>query len=107
MKFRYLLILTLLLFLLVHNSHAQVKYYYKVVTDTILINFDNVYSIKRVTILTGSETINLRGKILKKEDYKINYEKGSFSLADSLPYSIFDTLCITYQSMDLSLKKGI
>jgi hypothetical protein len=91
--------------LLEHNSHAQVKYFYKVVTDTILINFDNVYLINRVTILPGSETIVLRGKILKKGDYKITYEKGAFSLADSLPYSIFDTLCITYQSMDLSLKK--
>jgi hypothetical protein len=89
----------------VHNSHAQVKYYYKVVTDTIPINFDNVYSINRVTILPGSETITLRGKILKKRDYKITYGKGAFLLADSLPYSIFDTLCITYQSMDLSLKK--
>ncbi len=88
-----------------HNSHAQVKYYYKVVTDTIPINFDNVYSINRVTILPGSETITLRGKILKKRDYKITYGKGAFLLADSLPYSIFDTLCITYQSMDLSLKK--
>ena len=91
--------------LLEHNSHAQVKYFYKVVTDTILINFDNVYLINRVTILPGSETITLRGKILKKGDYKITYEKGAFSLVDSLPYSIFDTLFITYQSMDLSLKK--
>ena len=90
-----------------HNSNAQVKYYYKVATDTIPINFDNVYSINRVTILPGSETIQLRGKILNKGDYKISYEKGAFSLADSLPYSIFDTLCITYQSMDLSLKKRI
>ena len=104
MKFRYFLLITLLV-LLVHNSHAQVKYYYKVVTDTIPINFDNVYSINRVTILPGSETITLRGKILKKRDYKITYGKGAFLLADSLPYSIFDTLCITYQSMDLSLKK--
>jgi hypothetical protein len=91
--------------LLEHNSNAQVKYFYKVVTDTILINFDNIYSINRVTILPGSDTIVLRGKILKKGDYKITYDKGSFSLADSLPYSIFDTLCITYQSLDLSLKK--
>lgn len=91
--------------MLEHNSHAQVKYFYKVVTDTIIINFDNVYSISRVTILPGSETIMLRGKILKKGDYKITYEKGVFSLTDSLPYSIFDTLCITYQSMDLSMKK--
>jgi hypothetical protein len=91
--------------LLPHNSNAQVKYYYKIVTDTLLINFDNVYSIKRVTILPRSETIKLRGRILRKEDYKINYEKGAFSLADSLPYSIFDTLCITYQSMDLALRK--
>lgn len=104
MKFRYFLLPTLLL-LLVYNSHAQEKYYYKAVTDTILINFDNVYSIRRVTIMPGSETIKLRGKILKKGDYKISYEKGSFSLADSLPYSIFDTLSITYQTMDLALKK--
>ena len=105
MKFRYFLLLTLILGLLVHNSYAQVKYYYKVVTDTIPINFDNVYLINRVTILPGSESIELRGKILKKGDYNISYEKGLFSLADSLPYSIFDTLRITYQSMDLSLKK--
>jgi hypothetical protein len=105
LKFKYFLSLILLLLFLAHNSHAQVKYYYKVVSDTIPINFDNVYSIKRVTILPGSETILLRGKILKKEDYKFNYEKGSFALADTLPYSIYDTLCVTYQSMDISLKK--
>jgi hypothetical protein len=104
LKFRYFLLLTLLV-LLEHNNYAQVKYFYNVVTDTILINFDNVYSLNRVTILPGSETIVLRGKILKKGDYRIAYEKGAFSLVDSLPYSIFDTLCITYQSMDLSMKK--
>ena len=91
--------------MLEHNSYAQEKYFYKVVTDTIPINFDNVYLINRVTILPGSETITLRVKILKKGDYKITYEKGAFSLVDSLPYSIFDTLCITYQSLDISLKK--
>jgi len=81
LKFRYIILFTLLV-LFEHDSNAQVKYFYKVVTDTILINFDNIYSINRVTILPGSETIVLRGKILKKGDYKIIYDKGTFSLAD-------------------------
>lgn len=88
-----------------HNSYAQAKYYYKVVTDSIPINFDNNYQISHVTILPGSEIIRLRNKILIKGDYRIYYDKGYFTLADSLPYSIFDTLYITYNTIDLALKK--
>ncbi len=105
MKFRYFLLYILLVFILSHNSYAQVKYYYRAVTDSIPINFDNNYQISRVTIIPGSEIIRLRSRILNKADYRIFYDKGYFTLMDSLPYSIFDTLYITYNTIDLALKK--
>lgn len=105
MKFRYFLLYILLTVILSHNSYAQAKFYYKVVTDSIPINFDNTYQISHVTILPGSEIISLRNKILNKGEYRIFYDKGYFTLADSLPYSIFDTLQITYNTLDLALKK--
>lgn len=47
----------------------------------------------------------LRGKLLTKNDYKIFYDKAYFTLADTLAYSIFDTLFITYRSYNIPLKK--
>ena len=43
--------------------------------------------------------------MLKKGDYNFNYTEGYFTLSDTLPYSIFDTLIVTYRSLNLALKK--
>ncbi|MBT8387794.1 MAG: hypothetical protein KJO12_10320, partial [Ignavibacteria bacterium] len=38
-------------------------------------------------------------------DYRFSYSTASFALSDTLPYSLFDTLLITYQAVNLSLQK--
>ncbi len=38
-------------------------------------------------------------------DYNFAYSTATFTLSDSLPYSIFDTLIVTYQTIKIGLKK--
>jgi hypothetical protein len=104
LKIKYFLVLGILL-LLVFPARAQNRYLIETVTDTIPINLDNHYSLSRVSIIPFSEKIVLRGKILNRSDYDISYATASFKLSDSLAYSIFDTLYVTYDSYRLSLKK--
>lgn len=76
------------------------------VTDTIPINFDNHYNLSSVSIIPFSEKIILRNKLLTRlTDYQITYSTAAFTLSDSLPYSIFDTLFVTYQTVNIGLKK--
>ncbi len=86
-------------------AFAQIKYYSSVVTDTISINFVNQYSVSQVSVVPFSEIIVLRGHELKKQDYKFSYTTGTFKLSDSLRYSLFDTLFVTYKTIDLALQK--
>ena len=95
----------LALFCLQIGVSAQSKYYLENVSDTLSINFNNNYNISAISIIPFSENITLAGKHLSKKDYKISYSKGEFSLSDSLKYSAFDTLIISYQTIRLSLKK--
>lgn len=84
---------------------AQPKYYSKIVQDTILVNFANRYEISQTNVIPFTETIQLRGSVLQSSDYNFNYELSTFSLSDSLHYSIFDTLVVTYQSVNIPLSK--
>jgi hypothetical protein len=84
----------------------QSDYLVSTVTDTIPINLKNNYSISAVSIVPLSETIRLRNSDLKRfVDYQVLYTKGTFTLSDTLPYSVFDTLFVTYKSVDVGLKK--
>jgi hypothetical protein len=105
LKFNSKLSIILLSLLVQSISSAQVKFYSKIVTDTLTINFENNYSISHVTIVPNSEIICLRNKILGKDDYNFSYKTNTFKLSDSLAYSIFDTLFVTYETLDLGLKK--
>ena len=87
------------------SASAQQKFYSSIETDTLHINFDNHYKLSHVSIIPNSETITLRDSILNKNDYNINYSSASFSLSDSLPYSIFDTLVVRYQAINLGLRR--
>lgn len=87
------------------SSFSQQKYYSRIVQDTIPINFANRYELSQINIIPFTETIQIRSTILRKSDYKFQYEKALFSLSDSLPYSIFDTLIVTYQSVIIPLSK--
>lgn len=85
---------------------AQNKYSTFTVTDTIPINFDNLYNISSVSIIPFSEKIELRKRILERFiDYNFSYSTATFTLSDSLPYSIFDTLVVTYETIKIGLKK--
>lgn len=87
------------------QSPAQTDFNSILVTDTIAINFQNHYNISRVNILPNSEIIFLKGKQLSQNDYIFKYSEGFFTLSDSLPYSIFDKLIVTYRSLKISLQK--
>lgn len=97
----------LLFFLLAASNSvwSQQKYFSSFMQDTIPINFDNKYFISQVNIIPQTEKIILRGNILSNQDYSFQYSKGFFQLSDSLPYSIFDTLIISYQTIKISLQK--
>ncbi|MGE5804228.1 MAG: hypothetical protein ACM34M_00420 [Ignavibacteria bacterium] len=84
---------------------AQQDYYSKIVSDTIPINFTNIYSISSISIVPFTETIILRDSLLSRKDYNFSYENGTFTLWDSLPYSIYDTLFVTYQTFKIPLQK--
>ncbi len=106
MKFRTVYLLTNIFCLLVLTKvFAQQSYNKIIVTDKLTINFENKYFLSAVNIVPNSESIVLRGNILKKDDYLVSYSTASFQLSESLPYSIFDTLIVTYQTIRLGLKK--
>ncbi len=73
--------------------------------DTFKINFENIYEISSVNIIPFSESIRINKKILNSSQYKLNLNSNSISLSDSLSYSIFDTLFIQYNSINIKLKK--
>ena len=102
----YCIILFLFIIPALSGIYAQNQYNTFTVTDTIPINFDNLYSISSVSIIPLSETIVLRNSVLNRfTDYNISYSTATFTLSDSLPYSIFDTLVITYETVRIGLKK--
>ncbi|HSD64521.1 MAG TPA: hypothetical protein VLB50_12005 [Ignavibacteriaceae bacterium] len=93
-----------LLFLII-PLEAQNRYLTETVTDTIPINLDNHYTLARVSVIPFTESITLRNKVLNRDDYTFSYATSSFTLSDTLAYSIFDTLFVTYQSYRLSFRK--
>ena len=113
MKFKFskgvhsdkILLLLAFFFFISGEGIAQNEYLTIIVSDTIPINFDNYYKISHVSIIPFTETILLRDSLLSKNDYSFSYSAGSFTLSDTLPYSIFDTLIITYQALDIGLQK--
>ncbi len=106
MKFNLNLVFWLFILIFYQEySSAQPKYYSKIVQDTILINFSNKYEISQTNIIPFTETIQLRNSLLRSSDYYFNYEQAVFSLADSLHYSIFDTLFVTYQTVNIPILK--
>ncbi|MBN2572221.1 MAG: hypothetical protein JXA68_08845 [Ignavibacteriales bacterium] len=75
------------------------------VTDKFSINFNNFYALSATNIIQNSEVIFLGNRELNKNDYLISYREGYFKLSDSLVYSIFDTITISYKSINLNLEK--
>ncbi len=105
LRFNLFLSIPGLLFILTISLRAQDQYLVRTVTDTIPVNLDNHYNLSQVSIIPFSEKIVLRGKTLRPKNYTISYKTTSFKLSDSLAYSIFDTLYVSYRSYRLSLNK--
>ncbi len=95
----------LLTFFSVFEIFPQISQNNLLVTDSIRINFDNKYFISQVAIIPNSETIKLKERILQPGDYQFFYDEGFFKLSDTISYSIFDTLVVTYLAYNLGLKK--
>lgn len=74
--------------------------------DTFLIDLANRYELSAISILPNSEIVILRGKILDASDYTIHANNMNLVLSDSLPYSLFDTVFVTYKTIKLDLKKN-
>lgn len=98
---------TIIIILCIYNNFlfSQESSAYITVVDTFLINLENKYELKSLIIIPNTEIIQLKNRILKKSEYKIDYPSLTFQLSDSLDYSITDTLLVTYQTIKLSLKK--
>lgn len=105
MRHSFFPIIFLLLTYLNPFSYSQVRSNYFVSVDTFKINFDNKYFISQTNILPNTEIIKLKNRILSKDAYSINYIKGFFSISDTVAYSIFDTLIISYLSLNIGIEK--
>jgi len=104
LKVSSLLIIGLLLFCYC-GIYAQGQYNVITVTDSIPIKFNTRHYISAISIIPFSETVQLNKKLLSRDQYNISYTEGYITLLDSLPYSIYDTLIITYRTYLTSLKK--
>lgn len=75
------------------------------VSDTFSVNKNNLYKISSLNIIPFTENIFVSQKLLQKNQYKISYEQGVFSLNDNFAISPFDTIVITYKSLLINLSK--
>lgn len=84
---------------------AQLKFNYVTKTDTFVINLQNKYILKSISILPLSEKVWLNSKQLTKSDYSLDLKENSLSLNSSVNFSLFDTIIVKYKYVPLSLKK--
>ncbi len=91
-------------FFLTALLNAQNSQQFEIKKDTLLINLKNKYELNTSSIIPGSEILSIRGRLLQPHDYTLDYTASSFSLSDSLPYSILDTIIVSYRSFRVSFK---
>lgn len=94
----------LILFLAVLAQELFAQNIYVSVKDTFRINPDNVYKISQLNIIPFSEKIYLNNQQLIKKNYTISYERGTFSLSDTVNYSLNDTIKIQYQCIKVDIR---
>lgn len=97
--------LILFIFLCQASVSGQSKYYTAEYSDTLHVNYNNVYKISQLSIIPFSETISIGNKLLSTNQYRIKYSDGEFSLTDSSQYSAFDTIIVSYRAFRIALKK--
>ncbi|MDQ7818478.1 MAG: hypothetical protein RDU14_15745 [Melioribacteraceae bacterium] len=74
------------------------------VIDTFRVEPDNMYKISSLNIIPFSEIIIINGKQVSRNYYSISYEKGIFSLLNSIHYIGNDLISISYKSVKVNLK---
>lgn len=94
-----------IIFFITSQIYSQNDFNTISVTDTILINLKNEYKIKAISIIPFSEKLIISGRNLNNNDYNFDYRLGKFTLSDSLEYSIFDTVFISYEMRLINIKK--
>lgn len=77
----------------------------RIIIDSLLINFQNNYSLSGINIIPFSERIFLNKKLLSSQEYIIDYQKAEVRLGQNLKYSIHDTLIVIYSSVKNNFKK--
>ncbi|AFH49471.1 Hypothetical protein IALB_1764 [Ignavibacterium album JCM 16511] len=95
----------LIAFFSVVEIYSQISQNNFLVTDTIRINFDNKYFISQVSIIPNTETVKIKERVLQSGEYQFFYDQGFFKLSDTVSYSIFDTIVVSYLAYDLGLKR--
>lgn len=98
-------VIIILILAFVSKSYAQNELITKSITDTFKINFQNKYLLSSISIIPFTEKVIVGKKIVTGKDYELNFEHGYISLSDTLSYSIFDTLFVSYKSLDISFRK--
>lgn len=88
-----------------HLAYSQSKYSQVAVTDTFLLNYSNMYPLSSLNIVPFSEIVMLNRKVLRSGQFTISYSSMSIKLADSVKFSMLDTLTVTYSTIYTSLKK--
>lgn len=94
----------LILFLAVLTQELFAQNIYVSVKDTFRINPDNIYKISQLNIVPFSEKIYLNNQQVSKNNYSISYERGTFSLSDSVSFTQSDIIVIQYQCIRTSLR---
>lgn len=77
----------------------------RIVSDTLLVNFENKYHFSNVAPIPGSESVKLGDRSLRDREYRVFYKDGFLKLADTLTYSMLDTLIVRYEALQLNLHK--
>lgn len=95
----------MIVFFFCESINAQNEIITKSIADTFKINFQNKYYLSSISIIPYSEKVKVADRFVDKKDYNINFENGYLSLSDTLAYSIFDTLFVSYEALDLSFRK--
>lgn len=73
--------------------------------DTFQVNLINEYKISSLNIIPFSEEIFINKKKITTRDYFFDYHKGKFSLSKNYPIKFFDTIIVSYLSIQFELKK--
>ena len=88
------------------ESHSQTNTSGRTVVERYPITYSNVYKLNNLPVFTGTVFVQLGDRVLSIGEYNFTTESASFSLVDTLTYSIYDTLTVSYQTIHNPLKRS-